>query len=1287
LTDVPIKRTAPPDSREPKVRRVDPKAGAEHAKDLLAAFEAEMDAELNGVHEETPIDVDSGVQPSAGSQAAIDVDAKGAGQDLGKEEVKTERPGVLPVKTERAEVPDVVMGEVKQELKGAPQVEVKAEVDRTGRSTWHVGRTVVQTTPMKTERPGGDTQITVRKEPDGSVPFYFLDAYEEPYADPPLVVLFGKVQDVQGEYHSACLNVIGMKRNVFFVLRQRPEEPMDQEKATEVAGKCVEEIDQLRQHRFSGVKDMEVNLVRRNYAFERTGVPHGEIWVIKASYPATQPVVPEDVRSGVNFSHIFGQKTSLLEMLIRKKGIMGPSWLSVKGGVVPAAECVSHCRFEMKVDSHKEITVLPEGQLALPPLCIMSLAMKTIQRTSSQAHEICQVSCFIKPNANLERTAEAHLRENCTTFCAVRSLEETGLPPGAENTLPRNQVKICSNEKGLLNLLVAQIRRVDPDVIVGHNIYGFDLDLLTHRLSSLRVPTWHGLSRLRRGKGNVRNYTKGGDQSGQQQGRWLTIGRLVCDTMLLGRDMVAARLSAYDLTTVCATVLGDGTREELPSNEVIARYDTAQQLQKMIEHTTMDAALAIRVAWRLQMLQLTKQLTNIAGNLWHRSLTLHRAERNEYLLLHTFHRKKFLCPDKSFGKKVVEVEDQGGLFDAPQDAPTAGKGPRRKKAEYSGGMVLEPKAGLYDGYVMSLDFNSLYPSIIMEYNVCFTTVERKDQDECIRAMENGDNIVPDVATVDKGDSVLPAVIRKLVETRKAVRQAQRAEKNPEKRELLNTKQLACKLMANSMYGCLGFSSSRFYAKPIAALITSVGRSTLASTIELVTDTLGLDVVYGDTDSIFVNSRVQDYKTAIQLGEQIKKEVNRRYKTLVIEIEDVYRRLLLLKKKKYAGIVASADGGAGKRIEKGLDLVRRDWCRLSKTTGKRVLDFVLGDDPAEDVPVKIHEHLEQVAQAMDERSVELSEYVITKAITKMPADYADKNSQPHVQVALRMQQRGEPVRPQLEIAYVICDIEGENNVAQRARHPSEMHSDPSLKVDVAWYKKTQIHPPILRLVASVPGTDAARLAEALGLDGTQFVRSEQAATINLGQEHADLGSLFDNKEDRFREFQELTPFACLQCKGQLLLRDLARSHEASDGRGGFKCLNQACGLSIPAANVSNAVCAYIKSLLDVYSMAWRRCEEPTCGHRSREVVFQGTGRYCGFNGCSGLVLMEMPERKVFEHLTYLRWVLGEAVRIDAARNAMDAPLRSAQRAVENCIRLSAYNKHDCEFLFGFMSASR
>lgn len=157
-----------------------------------------------------------------------------------------------------------------------------------------------------------------------------------------------------------------------------------------------------------------------------------------------------------------------------------------------------------------------------------------------------------------------------------------------------------------------------------------------------------------------------------------------------------------------------------------------------------------------------------------------------------------------------------------------------------------------------------------------------------------------------------------------------------------------------MYGCLGFSSSWFYASALAALITRMGWETLKWTIDVTTNELNFDVVYGDTDSIMVYTNTNVFKEATDIGQKIKKKINEKYWTLEIELDGVFKSLLLLKKKKYAAVMynsTNSDKETHTEI-KGLDLVRRDWCPLSKKLGNKVLFTILSGKSFEEIEMEL-----------------------------------------------------------------------------------------------------------------------------------------------------------------------------------------------------------------------------------------------------------------------------------------------------------------------------------------------
>jgi DNA polymerase alpha subunit A len=810
---------------------------------------------------------------------------------------------------------------------------------------------------------------------DGSILFYWFDAYERQPNGP--VHLFGKMQDPRSPTGTttSCVIIENMQRNLYFLPRDN---------STPFEDLQAEVSDIARQY---GINKFGCKRVTRKYAFELPGIP-SESEYLKLVYPFdSNPQLPLTL-SGRTFSHVFGTNTGALEMFLIKRKIMGPSWLKLQPTSISGRTAISWCKSEIRVGDPKGIHALAGNDVPPPPLMTaMSVSLRTIMNPETRAHEIVSISGLVYDSVDVDgsRTCATDRPRCSAAFTVVRMDLEAQQIAQIPSTSSNIRVEPAKSEKALLNYFLAMLQRHDPDILIGHNFLGFDLGVLLHRMRNCKVDFWSKLGRL-----NWTHWPKSKGAASQQGGgsteasyaeRQILSGRIVCDTYLTAKDLVKAK--NYSLGTLAASQLGL-ERTPFDYERVKEYFASPQLLREMLTGSEMDAYYAAMLMFQMLVLPLTLQLTNIAGNLWSRTLTGARAERNEFLLLHEFHNNKFICPDKQpFSSSAPSFTI--GTTDNDEESATTAKSSTssRRKPAYSGGLVLEPKKGFYDRIVLLLDFNSLYPSIIQEYNICFTTVERGAENN-VAEERTGPNDVPPVPDSSLPQGVLPRILKTLVERRRAVKSMMKKEAKLSESQLasLNIRQQALKLTANSMYGCLGFSHSRFYAKPLAILITAKGREILQSTVNLTRDVCQSDVIYGDTDSIMVNTRTLSLVDARALGQKIKRTVNEHYRLLEIELDAVFQKLLLLKKKKYAALIVDAelpDGSLSTRLEtKGLDLVRRDWCPLSVDASTTILNEIMyaHADP-EEIALRVHESLRLVAQDLKQDKIPLEKFIISK----------------------------------------------------------------------------------------------------------------------------------------------------------------------------------------------------------------------------------------------------------------------------------------------------------------------
>lgn len=493
--------------------------------------------------------------------------------------------------------------------------------------------------------------------------------------------------------------------------------------------------------------------------------------------------------------------------------------------------------------------------------------------------------------------------------------------------------------------------------------------------------------------------------------------------------------------------------------------------------------------------------------------------------------------------------------------------------------------------------------------------------------------MPEIPT-EQELGILPRLIATLVSRRRQVKSLMKDKSaTTEQLTTWDIKQLALKLTANSMYGCLGYTKSRFYARPLAVLTTYKGREILRSTKDLA-ESKSLQVIYGDTDSVMINANVDNVEDALKVGNEFKRAVNDRYKLLEIDIDNIFRRILLQAKKKYAAInLVQVEGKYVDKMEvKGLDLKRREYCNLSKEVSSQLLNEILSGDESEIVIARIHEYLEQIAQKMREGSVPTRNYTIYTKLGKAPKDYPNADTMPQVQVALRELARGKNVRKDDVIAYIVTgDGKTSEPPAKRSFTPQDVAKpDSGLIPDVEWYLYKQIFPPVERLCANISGTDTVRLAECLGLDIRKYSINNSTSNGGASTEIHPLESQIDD-EIRFKDAVRLN-LRCRSCKALFGFDGLIGSADICSAAG----ITCRCGVTLSNFSVMMQLEHQIRQQTCKYYEGWLVCDDQACGNRTRQMSVYGhrcLGPKGLAHGCLGKMRYEYTEKMIYNQLLY------------------------------------------------------
>ena len=411
---------------------------------------------------------------------------------------------------------------------------------------------------------------------------------------------------------------------------------------------------------------------------------------------------------------------------------------------------------------------------------------------------------------------------------------------------------------------------------------------------------------------------------------------------------------------------------------------------------------------------------------------------------------------------------------------------------YEGAIVLPPKIGMYlDQPIPVLDFNSLYPSNMIAYNLSPDTlvyVKRysssgKLVDQEPKVLPNMDGFKVDDVSYDTFDEekkpsgritcgfvqpnsdprtvgVLPLTLDILLKKRKETRKLMENTEDDAQKSVLNGLQLAYKVVANSVYGQCGSRTSPIRRLEVAACTTAVGRQKIFDAKKIVETEFGGEVVYGDTDSIFIKFATKDLAESIELGKKAAERITASgRKAHKIEYEKTFYPFILFCRKRYVGMMYEDDVTKCKRKTMGVALKRRDNAPIVKDVFGGALDSLMEHRNIKTAEKLVKDMLVKVMK----NEYPLEKYILSKQLRD---DYKNPGQIAHRVLADRMEERDAGNKPQVgdRLSYIyVANRKDEKKQGDKIEHVDYVR-EKKLKPDTEFYITNQIQNPVAQLFA-------------------------------------------------------------------------------------------------------------------------------------------------------------------------------------------------------------------------------
>ncbi|KAK1804826.1 hypothetical protein P4O66_003665 [Electrophorus voltai] len=627
------------------------------------------------------------------------------------------------------------------------------------------------------------------------------------------------------------------------------------------------------------------------------------------------------------------------------------------------------------------------------------------------------------------------------------------------------QVSYATEEKELFEEVCTLMRRYDPDILVGYEVQMRSWGYLLQRAAALGVDLCQQLSRVPGDAKENRCSADKDEYGADTMSEIHIVGRI---TINLWRVMkTEAALNNYSFENVAFHLL----HQRFP-------VYTARTLSDWFDHAThlyrwrMVDYYVSRVCGITQLLQQqdvvgrTSELARVFGIQFYHVLTRGSQYRVESMMLRIAKPLNYVA--------VTPSTQQRAQQRAPQCVP----------------LIMEPESRFYSNSVVVLDFQSLYPSVIIAYNYCFSTclgrVESLGTSDEFRfgctslrvspdllfQLRNDITVSPNGVAFVKG--VLPRMLEEILQTRVMVKASLKAAQGDGPlRRLLHARQLALKLIANVTFGYTSANfSGRMPSVELGDSIIHKARETLERAIRLVNDTRkwGARVVYGDTDSMFVLLKGTTKEQAFRIGREIAEAVTATNpKPVTLKFEKVYLPCVLQTKKRYVGYMYESEDQKEPVFDaKGIETVRRDGCPAVAKILERSLKLLFD---TRDISV-VRRYVQRQCVKVLEAKASVQDLTFAKEY-RGSASYRPGACIPALELTRKTMAYDRRLEPRVgeRVPYVIVYGTPGVPLIQLVRRPLEVLQDPSLRINSTYYITKQILPPLCR-VLNLIGVDVS-----------------------------------------------------------------------------------------------------------------------------------------------------------------------------------------------------------------------